>query len=113
VSGLSALTRKKVARVEMKRAVFILLAMIATAPALARTPDNSVINFSWQYPSAGGTPESNFMSNAYQRHGPGMTDDNYMQDTTMREDSDNYLGDQNDRWRRRIIYQYENDQDDP
>jgi hypothetical protein len=42
-----------------------------------------------------------------------MTDDNYIQDTTMREDSDNYLGDQNDRWRRRIIYQYENDQDDP
>jgi len=102
----------------MKRTVFVLLGVIAAAPAWEHTPDdNSVIDSYRQYPGAGGTPESDFMSDAYQRHGPGTPDENFLRNTAMREDSGSYLDDQIDRRRRDggqdEIYQDENDQDDP
>jgi hypothetical protein len=87
VLGLSALIREKAARVEMKRTVFVLLGVIAVAPAWAHTlGDNSVIDSYRKYQVAAETPESNFMSDANQRHGPGTPDDNFMEDTTMRQD---------------------------
>jgi hypothetical protein len=68
----------------MKRTVFVVLGVIAAAPAWARTlDDNPVINSYRQHPGVGGTHESNFMSDAYQRHGPGTHDDNFMQDTAI------------------------------
>jgi hypothetical protein len=110
----SALIREKATRVEMKRTVFVLLGVIAVAPSWAHTrDDNSVINSYRAYLGAGGTPESNFISDAYQRHGPGTPDENFIQNTTMREDSDSYLDDQNDRRRRAGVYQDDNDEDDP
>jgi hypothetical protein len=73
VLGLSALIREKAARVEMKRTVFVLLGVIAVAPAWAHTlGDNSVIDSYRKYQVAAETPESNFMSDANQRHGPGQ-----------------------------------------
>ena len=89
----------------MKRTVFAVLGVIAAAPAWARTlDDNPVINSYRQHPGVGG-----------QRHGPETPDDNFMQDTAMREDTDSYLDDQNDQRRRNCgsFYLDETDQDDP
>jgi hypothetical protein len=100
----------------MKRTVFVVLGVVAAAPAWAHTPDdNPVINSYRQYPGVSGTRESNFMSDAYQRLGPVTPDDNFMRDTAMREDSDSYLDVQNDQRRRNrgSFYLDETDQDDP
>jgi hypothetical protein len=116
VLGLSALIREKAARVEMKRTVFVLLGVIAVAPAWAHTlGDNSVIDSYRKYQVAAETPESNFMSDANQRHGPGTPDDNFMRETAMREDSDSYLDNQSYQLRRNrgSFYLDETDQDDP
>ena len=55
------------------------------------------------------------MSDAYERHGPGTPDDNFMRETAMREDSDSYLDNQSYQLRRNrgSFYLDETDQDDP
>ena len=98
----------------MKRTVFVLLGVIAAAPSWAHTPDdNSVIDSYRQYLGAGGPPK--VISNPTPINGMdrGTPDDNFIQNTTMRENSDSYLDDQNDRRRRAGVYQDENDEDDP